>query len=392
MSTPNSDESVKSSTLPEPELNPLLNPILNKNLGRWAEAYFTSPPEKRDEAILHLLRELQAEPGGSKVEPPLRSIRGTSAPSLTRANSVICRECGFENETEQRFCGDCGALLGTPASRTAQVFSSPDEAEHARTSEPARRPDRGESFRTQPFGSILHLTDPAPLPTGAGSGNIGSKGDAMYILLPREDTPAPLKRSYRALIGIGFAVVIAGLAYLAWRGGQSAPQGSTFPAEAPPTANQPVTAPLPAASSSTPTANPAASSQEAASTPAPAIPARTSDAKQQDAAKALAAPTKTTPSQKDSPAISANGTQELGTALSLLNGTPRDSATASQWLWKAVEKKNTAATVLLAGLYLRGDGVQKNCEQGRILLDAAADKGSKDAAALLRNLQAFGCE
>ena len=73
-------------------------------------------------------------------------------------------------------------------------------------------------------------------------------------------------------------------------------------------------------------------------------------------------------------------------------GEQRDSAAAAQWLWKAVEKQNTAATVLLAGLYLRGDGVQKNCDQGRVLLDAAADKGNKDAANLLRNLQTFGCQ
>jgi len=94
----------------------------------------------------------------------------------------------------------------------------------------------------------------------------------------------------------------------------------------------------------------------------------------------------------DSASVSGNGNQELATALSFLNSQPRDTAAAAQWLWKAVEKRNTQAIVLLAGLYLRGDGVQKNCDQGRILLDAAADKGNKDAANLLRNLQAFGCQ
>jgi uncharacterized protein len=107
-----------------------------------------------------------------------------------------------------------------------------------------------------------------------------------------------------------------------------------------------------------------------------------------------ASSTETAATAKNSSATSANGSQELTTALGFLNGVgqERDSSQAAQWLWKAVEKKNTAADVLLAGLYLRGDGVQKNCDQGRILLDAAADKGSKDAANLLRNLQAFGCE
>ncbi len=39
------DES-KTGTLPDPELNPLLNPLLAANMGRWAEVYFTNPPEK----------------------------------------------------------------------------------------------------------------------------------------------------------------------------------------------------------------------------------------------------------------------------------------------------------------------------------------------------------
>jgi len=37
--------------LPHPELNPLLNPLLAENMGRWAEVYFTNPPEKREQAI-----------------------------------------------------------------------------------------------------------------------------------------------------------------------------------------------------------------------------------------------------------------------------------------------------------------------------------------------------
>jgi TPR repeat protein len=94
------------------------------------------------------------------------------------------------------------------------------------------------------------------------------------------------------------------------------------------------------------------------------------------------------------PASSAYGSQELATAQEFLTGSggkQADSQQAVEWLWKSVAKRNTEATLLLARLYLRGDGVQKNCDQGRILLDIAARKGSKDAATLLQNLQAFGC-
>jgi TPR repeat protein len=73
-------------------------------------------------------------------------------------------------------------------------------------------------------------------------------------------------------------------------------------------------------------------------------------------------------------------------------GQARDSAQAAQWLWKAIAKHNGPATLQLADLYLKGDGVPKNCEQARVLLDSAALRGMKGAGERLRNLQAFGCQ
>src|SRR5215469_2821772 len=35
--------------LPRPDLNPLVNPLLGEHMGRWAEVYFTSPPEEREQ-------------------------------------------------------------------------------------------------------------------------------------------------------------------------------------------------------------------------------------------------------------------------------------------------------------------------------------------------------
>ena len=72
-------------------------------------------------------------------------------------------------------------------------------------------------------------------------------------------------------------------------------------------------------------------------------------------------------------------------------GAPRDSAIAARWLWKSVGKENPQAAVLLADLYARGDGVSRSCDQARMLLVAAAKKGSADAGARLRNLEAGGC-
>jgi TPR repeat protein len=61
-------------------------------------------------------------------------------------------------------------------------------------------------------------------------------------------------------------------------------------------------------------------------------------------------------------------------------------------LWKAVGKQNTAASLLLADLYIRGDGVSQNCEQAKLLLVAAAKKSDAAAGEKLRTLENSGCQ
>ena len=55
-------------------------------------------------------------------------------------------------------------------------------------------------------------------------------------------------------------------------------------------------------------------------------------------------------------------------------------------------KENTAASLLLADLYLRGDGVPRSCEQARLLLVAAAKKSDVAAGEKLRDLETSGCQ
>lgn len=69
----------------------------------------------------------------------------------------------------------------------------------------------------------------------------------------------------------------------------------------------------------------------------------------------------------------------------------RDSSEAAKLLWKAVSKQNAGAAVLLSDLYARGDGVPRSCDQARLLLVAAAKRGSVDAAQHLRSLETQGC-
>jgi len=80
-----------------------------------------------------------------------------------------------------------------------------------------------------------------------------------------------------------------------------------------------------------------------------------------------------------------------------LQGPQRNSAEAARHLWQSVKNQNGSALILLAGLYANGDGVTKDCDQAKILLDAAT-RQSKSHAQFLRvemtraDLRSSGCE
>ena len=105
----------KPVALPNPELNPLQNATLGRNLGRWAQVYFTSPPEKREEAVGELLRELRAE---TDVEPEIGEASTASPFAIPR---LICKFCQQPNDLDQSFCGLCGSPLRAPAPARQQA-------------------------------------------------------------------------------------------------------------------------------------------------------------------------------------------------------------------------------------------------------------------------------
>ncbi len=211
----------------------------------------------------------------------------------------------------------------------------------------------------------------------------------------------PASRSYRPYIGVGLAIVIFALAYTAWRNGQTTSQNSHVQPQAPPAiAAQDCLLPETPDSPSSPSpaardANPPASDKHSAipsdsERVSESAPVKNRDSKKQDQ------PLNTRGLAKNAPETeSRNGSAELAIAQDYLtgaNGEPRNSAEAAKWLWKSMAKHNSTATLTLADLYLKGDGVAKNCDQARILLDSAAREGMKQAGEQLRHLQAFGCE
>jgi hypothetical protein len=372
MPVPQPTDESDANTLPDPELNPLLNPLLAANMGRWAEVYFTNPPERRGQAVSELLRELEnispAEAASIQVINDEKKKRKTEKPEAPHSFPAAvepvhtCTACAYDNSEGQRFCGMCGAPLpvgGDPEYAIEPAISSSAASGHH---------------------SALEPTWPLP--------------ERKFSIFAVESEPVPYR--YRLYVGVVLAilltVLLAVLGYRAWRGTETpssaAPQSP--PSSATPTA--PATSAqqqLRATRIPLPESNPLAS-------PVPSHNQPDASSRNEQAAKAPPAP-QAVPVAASSTAVAVEPSvaEDLATAQKYLNGSPsmtRDSREAAQWLWKAVGKGNLAATMALSDLYLRGDGVPKSCDQARLLLNAAARKGVKAAADQLRNLQAFGCE
>jgi hypothetical protein len=403
------DDESKTGTLPDPELNPLLNPLLAANMGRWAEVYFTNPPEKRAQAVADLLRELEKNPPPERHSEPIeenipeqaesnggqgllrRSLQSTGSLESNGA-AVVCGACGHPNGTAQRFCGMCGMPLAV--NEVSRLDPQPEltrqRSWHDQDPAETEIPERFHEESPVSYSSI-------PLPSFASlsEDNDSEDSDGLFRY---ESQPA--RRSYRLYIGLGLAIVLGLLVYKTWRGNASffanhnaavaVPQEAANPAQSVPSATSPPTAPPSAQPSKV---NPSVPSQAATGASAP------------EQAPAKPAPSRRAPNPAP-PAVAANsnpansagqmsGAAELAVAEKYLNGRPgtaRDPREASVWLWKAVAQKNPTATLLLSDLYLRGEGVSKSCDQARLLLDAAARKGNAAAAERLRNLPAFGCQ
>src|SRR6266404_2810036 len=120
MPVPHPTDESDASTLPDPELNPLLNPLLAAHMGRWAEVYFTSPPEKREQAVAELIRELEnTSPQDHAPVEGIKDAREKDGDELAEVREAAhatelvrsCSRCGYRNSAEQKFCGMCGVLL-----------------------------------------------------------------------------------------------------------------------------------------------------------------------------------------------------------------------------------------------------------------------------------------
>jgi hypothetical protein len=402
MNLPHPKDDTDSNTLPDPELNPLLNPLLSANMGRWAEVYFTAPPDKREQAVAELIHELEnnssAEPASMQAvhsqiiesgqEQEMR--RNPEPPEISHSEQHLrlCVACGYENTTEQNFCGMCGSQMQVPPEsywpRPAEDAPAETDWRESESSmgqdPPVSATDEGLNFPVQAEDREIEDSSWSPRENDLPS-------------LAMEPEPVPYR--YRLYVGMVLAVLLVVLIYMSWRGAKAI-SGTSGPPAAP--ARVIPAAPAPARAEQSP-APPPTSGERAAANSTAAAPRRNP----REPAPPKKPPNEAEPASRivtkaaSTAAIATepSGADDMATAEKYLSGTQgmrRDSREAVSWLWKAVGKGNGAATIALSDLYLRGDGVPKSCDQARLLLDAAARKGQHAAAERIRNLQAFGCQ
>jgi hypothetical protein len=370
----------RSPVRPEPEdlseeLNPLLNPVLEQNLSSWAQIYFTTPPASRDQAVRDLLRKLHVDmnPNVPKPAPPPAQ---NPMPRVddTVSRQLICSTCHSENPSDQQFCGFCGtALLAKrTVQETVRPVNPPAAASYSQPAETmsflgldSNQPDEDLQFlREKTLRSKYYEEDTA-------SSHLGRYAFATIVL------------------------ILAGLAYVEWpflqskfdsisrtsSSARSSPNGTMPAAPSQPSPVIPTEAQQPATTETQPQKN---------ATPTPTDQRTIEASNGVDRGESIPpAPPVALAAHKDATPPAAEGTQELLEAQRYLDGrgVPHDSGVAASLLWKAVGKENARADVLLAELYLRGDGVPKSCDQARLLLVAAAKKKAPGVADGLRTLE-----
>jgi len=348
------EKGTKPVELPNPELNPLQNPTLGRNLGRWAQVYFTSPPEKREQAVVDLLRELETE--SEPATPPAEESSQTMGSPGPR---LICPFCEQPNNPAHKYCGQCGSPL------KETIIPAPEL--RAREARPAPVP-------------IPPVAEPRAI-----AGPSAEENDLEWLReksLSRLSDGEEPEGKWKYIV-VALVMVVSAFGILQWLSNRPATL-SPHPAGSSPAVTQQQSEPGTPAEAPTLTQD----SQPTPSQPSSVSPAQRTSAKVEPSPAAAPEPT-----NRPSPPAAEGGSQELSLAQGYLQGKhgTRDSAEAAKWLWKAVAKKNSTADVLLADLYMNGDGVPKNCTQARLLLVAAVQKGQPTAAEKLRGIESGGC-
>jgi Double zinc ribbon len=327
--------------------------------------------------------------------------------------SLKCSGCSHLNDPGLKFCGMCGTRIerrvqdrrsGANEPRAGAIANaqlpSPDVAGRARAQvaappaaveeipvplprrgEPAifrNEQGRGEPVRNEPENGG-HISGPSFLGL-----NSPPEGDTDYLL---EDEPS--RGGLRKLVLLAILAAILGLVFVQWR--------SSFKAN-------PKPAPVKTEPSPTPASAPQGDNQPQGSGATAQPP--------QDASKAKATNTDTGASdagvpdggskdQKTQPAAAASASASSSVTPAAAAEVPAGKSTASDEDAqpgsdsKATEEARLpdykpSSALVRAQQYLRGRGVQQNCEQGLLYLRAATEKNDPGAAIQMAALYSSG--
>ncbi len=283
-------------------------------------------------------------------------------------------------------------------SRWAQGYwGTPLEARDQAVSEPLRRQKSEFDAATLHRPKATEASPPAVSPP-----RLDSRQADIQLQFLREKSLGsayhkPDSRG-RSAVAAALAIILAAATYVEWRSLRNHVQSVLHPVPARQLriANTRPTRPAPAIAAE---AHQSGSNdrQPAGVSPPRSLPFEPEERASDQTNSAGRLPQPVQPSASVSPSepvgLAADGTHELLAAERYLDGrgVVHDSGQAAALLWKAVSEQNTRADILLADLYLLGDGVPKSCDQARLLLVAAAKKGAPEAALKLRNIESGGC-
>jgi hypothetical protein len=339
-----------------------------------------------------------------------RQVERRVSPGLSKK----CPACNHVNDPGLKFCGMCGtrverrvqerratadepraaaianAQLPTPDSGgrvSAQVVELPER----RAEVPISRPRRDEpaifrNERIEPANESRLLAKESNIaaakesnisgPSFLGLNNQQSGNDVEYLL---EDEPSG--GGLRKLILLVIIAAIVGLVFMQWRSSLKA-NPKAVPAKTDP---------------ATPTTAPQGENQPPAAASQPAEDAAKNAGNNSDPDAVAASEAKDKPAEPAAPAsdganssVPAAGAAEIPADKKPSGGTVAQPGADSKPEDAKLADYKPSPALVRAQQYLRGRGVQQNCEQGLLYLHAATDKSDPGAAIQMAALYSSG--
>jgi hypothetical protein len=316
---------------------------------QWAQVYLDTALEAPNQPEPGPLPQLKTESAGTRAK---------ATPSPAVPPRVVCVTCHRQNPRDRRFCGFCGSPLSHPKATVVSAAAVPIFGPDSRRAE-----NQLQFLREKSLGSTYY--------------HPGSRGRSTVAV-------AALAR------------ILANVTYVEWPSLHSRLQSVLHPSPVVqlPVASTRPTRPAPVTPAEAQQSGRDDNPEQGFSPPRSLPFAESASDKTNTAGRSTQhgqPPVSVSPSEPAG--LAADGTEELLLANRYLDarGAAHNVGPAAALLWKAVSEQNTRADVLLADLYLLGDGVPKSCDQARLLLVAAAKKGSLKAAWKLRNIESSDC-